>query len=1304
MYRFSVVAALAAIVWMSCPVRSAPFRRADSNVDGQVDLSDALFTLQFLFLSGSDITCLDAADSNDDGQLGLSDAVFTLNGLFLGGPASPPPGDECGVDPTPDALDCRSYPECDADLPSVVINEFLAINGSDLRDGDREYSDWIELLNVGDVDVDLEGFYLTDDRDNLTRWRLHAGADVVLAPGEFLVVFASGQETLDHVDRDGYLHTTFKLDGDGEYLALVSPDGRTVVSSFGPDVPDQELDISYGLERDTNVLEELVSPRSAARLLVPDTAIPDSWREVRFEADDWTDGRASVGFEIAPRGLFTGKFESDVTDVTDAMSESATSLYVRVPFHVDDPAVIESLVLWMRYDDGFVAYLNGVEVARANAPAALSFESSATAPRSDSDAVTGFEAFDIPEVADRLVEGTNVLAIHALNDAAESERFLITPVLEALRPGTAAVYFTRPTPGAPNGEGLAAIVDDTEFSVDRGFHDEPFDVAITSTTPATTIRYTTDGSTPSASRGTVYTGPVRIPSTTMLRAIAVRDGFLPTDVDTQTYLFLEGPQGVLRQPPDPPGYPSAWAGVPSDFEMDPEIVDHPDYRDTIAADLRAIPSLSIVLSRGDLSALYNNPGGRGLTWERAASIELFSADGAEDLQVDAGIRIVGGAGRNAEHPKHSFRIIFRRRYGPGKLRYPMFAGQPFGDSAAASFDKLVLRGGFNNTFPHWYDEQALRSQYVRDQWARDLQFEMGHMSTRGRYVHLYLNGMYWGLYNVGERPDEDFGASYFGGTEDDWDIIKNGGVVGGNGSAWQRLIALSRAVTTAENWAEVRAMCDIDNLVDHMLENFYFGNQDWDRNNQVAIHGRNGTGKFMFPVWDSEFAISLAPGAQPTAWDPIRTVNRTAVNNDGRPSGVFQALRRYPEFALRIADRVHKHFFDGGVLTPERVRGIWMRRADQIDRAIVGESARWGDYRRDVFSRRDPQNAFPLLTRNEHYLGHQRWILEEYFPSRTETVLTQLRASRYLPAIEPPELSPHGGEVVSGARTILTGTRGITYYTTDGSDPRLEGGDVSPVAMVAGDSSFRALLASGAAARVLVPQDDTLGTDWVEPDFDDTGWILGTTGIGYDRRGDYDDLIGTDIAEMDGVNASVYIRVTFDLDDLAEIVASDVLALRMKYDDGFVAYLNGVPVASANDPAGPTWNSVSTRSHSDSLAVVFEDFDITQHAGLLRVGTNVLAIHGLNRREGDSDMLIVPEIAVSDVTRAEIALDRSTIIKARILDGNEWSPLTEALFEVDSGIRVSELMYHPLTPSPTEVEAGFDDADEFEVAVHGPGR
>ena len=181
-----------------------------------------------------------------------------------------------------------------------IISEFGASNATTLLDGDGNASDWIELYNAGDESVDLAGWHLTDDQGDLTKWTF---SSVSLGPEEFLVVFASGQDDPAYVDAAGNLHTTFRLSREGEYLALVEPDGVTVASEYAPEFPPQFVDVSYGLTngRETEFVVDIEAPITA---FVPtDGSLGTGWTAVDFDDADWISGTTGVAYEQLESGF-----------------------------------------------------------------------------------------------------------------------------------------------------------------------------------------------------------------------------------------------------------------------------------------------------------------------------------------------------------------------------------------------------------------------------------------------------------------------------------------------------------------------------------------------------------------------------------------------------------------------------------------------------------------------------------------------------------------------------------------------------------------------------------------------------------------------------------------------------------------------------------------------------------------------------------------------------------------------------------------------------------------------------------------
>lgn len=543
----------------------------------------------------------------------------------------------------------------------------------------------------------------------------------------------------------------------------------------------------------------------------------------------------------------------------------------------------------------------------------------------------------------------------------------------------------------PVKRGFAAHVDaqqdqvaDTKFSKDRGLFTEPFELELRSKTEDAAIWFTTDGTAPSPTNGLRYSRPLTLTNTTVIRAAAFKAGFIPTDMDTQTYIF---PRDVIRQ--TGAGFPPTWGWredkpVPADYEMDPEAAATEADREALMASLRSLPTLALTLTPADLfdpaRGLYANPMESGDAWERPASSEFLPAAGEEGFQIDCGVRIQGGWNRRPEEsPKHSLRLVFRKKYGAGRLKYPLFEGQP------AEFETLILRGGNNHSWLHWSAAERRSADYARDQWLRETYAAMGQPSARGRFVHLYLNGLYWGLYNLAERPDEHFAAARFGGTDKDYDARNADKVLSGDETAWQRLFALANAgVADSASYAAVQELLEVPAFCDYMLVNLYGANGDWDRaSNWYAARRRAADGRYRFFVWDGERTLEDVDD------------NRLTDDDDFSPTRLFQKLRAHGQFRAVFADRARRHLTGDGALTPAAAAERYRRLALQLEPAMLAEAARWGDYRRDVHPYRE--GPFERYTREEHWRPEVKRLLEDYFPRRTAAFWQQLQAAGLVP-------------------------------------------------------------------------------------------------------------------------------------------------------------------------------------------------------------------------------------------------------------------------------------------------------------------
>lgn len=583
-------------------------------------------------------------------------------------------------------------------------------------------------------------------------------------------------------------------------------------------------------------------------------------------------------------------------------------------------------------------------------------------------------------------------------------------------------YLTTPTPGQANVETLrwADLVAPVEFSRAHGFYDAPFSLELSSPTPGATIRYTTDGSEPTATHGTVYTAPLTISSTTPVRAGAFKPNFRPSAVETRTYIFLAS---VLAQPAEPVGFPQIWGGyqgapVMADYEMDPNVVDDPRYAPALSEALTSIPTLAIVTDQSSFHDLYANPGRRGRAWERPASIELIEPEGKPGFQINAGLRIQGGLGRSESIPKHSFRLFFRREYGAAKLNYPLFPG-----SLVEEFETLTLRSGVNRSYAGYQErEDDLRlTTYTRDEWYRSSQIAMSGVGAHGTFVQLYLNGLYWGLYNIVERPDAAFMASYFGGEETDWETITHAESLNTSSERFKTLYQLAQAghLERPEQYATMESYLDIPQFIDYLILNWYVGNLDWGFNNWYA-GVRPSSGPVRYFAWDGE--RTWYTGAE------IFMDQEEYLDRPNMITPLFEALLANPDFKIELADRLYRHLFNDGPLTDTNARTRWLNLCSQIEPAIIAESARWGDSRFD-----------PPLTQADWFAARDDVLAQ--MEGNVTRLVGLAREAGYYPDFDPPVFNQRGGRVAAGFQLTMSlpasSTQGTIYYTTDGSDPRV---------------------------------------------------------------------------------------------------------------------------------------------------------------------------------------------------------------------------------------------------------------------------
>ena len=604
-------------------------------------------------------------------------------------------------------------------------------------------------------------------------------------------------------------------------------------------------------------------------------------------------------------------------------------------------------------------------------------------------------------------------------------------------------FFFEATPGAVNSTDSCLdlleapgivwnrIGEVTTYASGGYFSNETLVVTIFPTELNVTLHYTIDGSNPTSDSPVFSQDPLNpttltVSETTVVRAVASRNDCPDSPITSLSFLFPEDFLGTAPQGTLPTDYQQKPVGYPGDvlfrgsdrgnidFDLNPEIIR--DHRDDMIDEFMKFPTISISLPKEEffgLPGIYSNSYSTSFPeedpleqdWERLVSVEFIDPDDPNDPsdsvfynQENCIVKISGNSSRRDDVTgKHNLRIKFSGRNskrGNGKWGFGSY--DPFEDSVESEFKQLVLR---NPTQDSWAFRKAPTTTsspsaewavYIREAWARDQHRLMGadqisgsHLIAHRRWVHLYINGFYWGLYDISERIDEDFLEAYLGNG--DFDLLKQPAEAGGpiqadegDTVAWGNLstkgLELRNDMTNVTLWNQVQAQLDVDNYIDYVIVNMFMGNTDWDGSNWRAYRERP-SGKFRFLIWDCE-----------TSMRPDRVSDLDLTDRSGGVLGPYGALRTVGFFQEAFKARVQKHFEDsGGVFSIDPMGGHlaslkFQEVMDDFESGIHLESSRWGD-----------QTIQPSYDQ-AHWQSEASALRDTYIVTRRNVFLNQLRA------------------------------------------------------------------------------------------------------------------------------------------------------------------------------------------------------------------------------------------------------------------------------------------------------------------------
>jgi hypothetical protein len=693
---------------------------------------------------------------------------------------------------------------------SVLINEYMSANFTTIADEDGEYSDWLELFNSSSSPIDLFGCKLSDDSTNLDRWTF---PELTLSPSEHLLIFASGKDRLNYA----------------------------------------------------NHWETIISWGDIWKYQVGTSEPPADWNTVSFNDNSWSSGPSGFGYG----------------DGDDSTIVAATnSLYLRYKFIISDVSIVLLALLQVDYDDAFVAYLNGMEIARANIgqpgirPA---YNQSASTAREALIYRGGLpEVFPITNIQDLLQPGENVLAIQLHNYGISSSDLSLIPFLtlgmSQVPPAPRGVHpllefsiphlhtnfkidaqgeplilsdnsgyildqvftgqllvdhsrgrqpdgsnqwyiFPTATPGDSNlTPGYPGIVADPELSLPAGFYPSAIEVSITPGSLSSTIRYTTDGSIPQDTSN-VYSGPMVLDTTTVLKVRSFEPPMIPSNVITATYFItFSSSLPVISLSTDPF---NLWDWETGIYVMGPNAEpDNPYFGANFWQD-----------------------------WERPIHIEFYESGGTPGFQANAGVKIFGGWSR--AFPQRSLALYFRSGYGMNSLSYPLFP-----DKAVDEFESIILRNSGNDwNYTHFRD---VLMQSLVETCDLDIQAY--------RPVVTFLNGKYWGIYNLREKISKYYIGSNHEIDPQKIDLLENDrAVIDGDGEHYQNLLDFisSHSLSDPGNYQYLCTQMDVENFIRYQISQIYFDNTDWPGNNIRYWRPRTPDGRWRWIIFDTDFGFCL---------------------------------------------------------------------------------------------------------------------------------------------------------------------------------------------------------------------------------------------------------------------------------------------------------------------------------------------------------------------------------------------------------------------------------------------------------------
>jgi hypothetical protein len=803
------------------------------------------------------------------------------------------------------------------ELFPVRVNEFMSVNRSSLEDEDGDLSDWIEFYNTGPDAVSLVGYWLSDKTDNPYKWRF---PQTTIQAGEYLVVFASGKNRAD--PQGPYLHTTFALNDADDTILFSTPEGKIIEEIL---IRDQYRDASYGRDE-----------QQPDRWLYYSNATPGETNS--------TEGKTSLaGFVPEEWGNL---------HINEVMAVNLSTIR-------DEDGDYPSWVEIFNSSDEILS-LKGFGLSdRENDPFRWRFPDVSIAPGEQLLVFTSRKARQNPNQGHLHTNfqiqptGETVILTHPTGitmDKLHTGRLIPDVSIGRQPDGSPTRYlFEQATPGTVNStRTYAGYATAPRLSLPGGFYQDEATVALYTPAVNATILYTLDGSDPHSEflrynrsflitdsarlqpprtkNGTVYAHPLRVTSTTVIRARAYEEGKLPSEAVQATYFFNIGHSlPVLSVYVDPD-----------------EMFD---------------PVRGMYMRGSNSSPVFPHKGAN--YWqniELPVHMEMYEQDGTRGFAFDLGMRIAGAYSR--ADPQKSFNLFARNIYGHNEFTYPFFIDFP---NKPTTHKAITLRTS----------GQDWRFTKIRDIMMTSLLEDTQLDYQAYRQAVLYINGQYWGIYNIRERINPHYLKYNHGIDPEQLDILQGNGWVRDGSNAHYRALeeyARKHNLADAEHYAYMKTQMDIDNYVDYWIAQIYFAQTDSANIRFWREQSQNGIWRWI--TFDLDWAFwrnnydhnSLAFVTNPQGTGYARSLRTT----------LMSSLLANREFRDLFIERLVYHL--NHTFAPQRVMARIDQLADNIASEMPRQIDRWGG---SMAQWEEEVEVLRIFARNRHRYLHR--YIQEYF-------------------------------------------------------------------------------------------------------------------------------------------------------------------------------------------------------------------------------------------------------------------------------------------------------------------------------------